>query len=185
MFTTETHVLARGARQEGERVLLTCPLSQRCLDHVRCRKSQIILFPPPRLADRALPVLSVRHYSCCCRLRTPVVYPKSRCLDHVFSGKCQCSSNPTQANPSMAVQGPFLGCAVKHHTAHASCGYCGPPHYCTPRTHSSYSSTQITLLFFPPSTPSLLFLTPTNIAPRVTAATLPSPLLIVRHKLGC
>jgi hypothetical protein len=180
MFTTGTHVLARGARQEGERVLLTCPLSQRCLDHVRCRKSQIILFPPPRHADRALPVLSDTTPAAAAAACGLLWYT----LSHAVWITCTVSANAHLTQPKRTP--PWLSLSRLRCKAHSTREL--RLLWTTALLYTSHSLLLLSsnhLASLPSSIPSLLFLTPANITSRVPAATLPSPPLIVRHKLGC
>lgn len=154
-----THVLA-------ERVLLTCPLSQRyCCPFTTYDvevPSNIIFLRPDTATGLASPVR--RHYFCA-RLRSPAVYPAAlgtavwiTCTAVSANGRPR--AHLTQANPSMSLSPSRLRCLqTPHSTRELRLLWTTALLYTT-----LSSSIQIALLLFPPSIPSLPFLTLSNIA---------------------
>lgn len=176
-----THVLA-------ERVLLTCPLSQRYYCPFTTYDvevpNNIIFLRPDTATGLASPV---RPHYFCARLRSPAVYPTALGNNAVWITCTAVSANGrprahlTQANPSMSLSPSRLRCLQTPHSTRELRLL-----WTTALLYTSLSSSiQITLLLFSPlhslsSLPHAL-----QHRPRVTAATLPSPPWIVRHKLGC
>ena len=172
-----THVLA-------ERVLLTCPLSQRyCCPFTTYDvevPNNIIFLRPDTATGLASPVR--RHYFCA-RLRSPAVYPAAlgnavwiTCTAVSANGRPR--AHLTQANPSMSLSPSRLRCLrTPHSTRELRLLWTTALLYTTLSKSPCFSCPPLhSLSSFPHALQH---------RPRVTAATLPSPPWIVRHKLGC